>query len=136
MTNYDVLGVNSNTPNTEIKKRYKFLTSKVHPDKGGSNSLFVLVKNSYEQVLLGNGSRNVYDQPSDTVCPSQKDIQLQYIQLLRENMSLKNEIKYLKLELDNKKFLNILEVFFKLVCPVLGIIMASYVVCYSLPLGG
>ena len=38
---YDFMGLDKNASNSEVNKTYKKLALMYHPDKGGSNSLFV-----------------------------------------------------------------------------------------------
>ena len=48
---YKILGVKKNASKKEIKKAYKKLASKLHPDKGGNTYLFQQVQNAYENLL-------------------------------------------------------------------------------------
>ena len=48
MDYYEVLGVNRDTPQAEIKKAYKRLASKHHPDKGGDEAEFKKIQEAYE----------------------------------------------------------------------------------------
>ncbi len=50
MNPLDVLGFEQKPTKDELKKRYKSISQKLHPDKGGNQYLFVLVKNAYEQL--------------------------------------------------------------------------------------
>lgn len=58
---YDVLGVDKNTSHTEIKKAYRKLAHKYHPDKkGGDEDKFKKVNEAY-QTLSDENKRRVYD---------------------------------------------------------------------------
>jgi len=46
----DVLGFSVKPDQDELKKRYRQLAQKLHPDKYGSNFLMQLVQNAYEQL--------------------------------------------------------------------------------------
>ncbi|MGF1736486.1 hypothetical protein L4D79_14040 [Photobacterium satsumensis] len=39
----------------DVKRQYKLLSSRCHPDKGGSKSMMQLVSQAYEKVLSGHG---------------------------------------------------------------------------------
>ena len=54
-TYFDILGVNKNTPLADVKRRYKLLSSRCHPDKGGSKSIMQLIGQAYDKVLSGQG---------------------------------------------------------------------------------
>lgn len=46
----EVLGFNTKPDQDELKKRYRQLAQKFHPDKGGNNFLMQLIQNAYEQL--------------------------------------------------------------------------------------
>lgn len=58
---YSVLGVARNATREEIKKKYRELAHKHHPDKGGDESRFKEVNEAY-QVLSDDAKRSQYDQ--------------------------------------------------------------------------
>ena len=63
---YDILGVNKNASDTEIKKAYRKLAHQYHPDKkGGDESKFKEVNEAY-QVLGDQQKRSQYDQFGST----------------------------------------------------------------------
>lgn len=48
---YKVLGVEKTTPFEDIKKRYKQLMKKYHPDsKGGNEEFSILISKAWEQI--------------------------------------------------------------------------------------
>ena len=58
---YKILGVESNAPTSEIKKAYRKLAVKYHPDKpNGDSEKFKQVSEAYE-VLINPNKRNQYD---------------------------------------------------------------------------
>jgi DnaJ-class molecular chaperone len=61
---YDVLGVNKNSSQEDIKKAYRNLSKKYHPDKnGGDDSKFKEINEAYD--ILGNETkRRQYDNPN------------------------------------------------------------------------
>lgn len=58
---YEVLGVGKNASADEIKKSFRRLAVKHHPDRGGDESAFKEVNEAYE-VLKDNSKRQRYDQ--------------------------------------------------------------------------
>lgn len=59
---YDILGVSSNASDDEIKKAFRKLAHKYHPDKaGGDNEKFKEINEAY-QVLSDKAKRSQYDQ--------------------------------------------------------------------------
>jgi len=56
---HDILGVSEDVDETRLRKRYKFVSKIVHPDKHNNDksalTLFQIVKNSYESI---KNSRN------------------------------------------------------------------------------
>ena len=57
---YDVLGVSQNATTAEIKKAFKKLAIKHHPDRGGDEEKFKEVNAAYE-VLSDEQKRKTYD---------------------------------------------------------------------------
>ena len=58
---YAVLGVSKNASDDEIKKAFRKLILKCHPDKGGDSTEFIKVRDAYD-VLKTYVSRCRYDQ--------------------------------------------------------------------------
>lgn len=57
---YEILGINKNSTQEEIKKAYRKLAMTHHPDKGGDDELFKEITEAYE-VLSDNDKRHKYD---------------------------------------------------------------------------
>ncbi|WP_347337942.1 J domain-containing protein [Photobacterium angustum] len=57
MTTYhELLGTTEYSTTTDIKKRYKLLSHRLHPDKSGSVILMQLISHAYNEILCGNGN--------------------------------------------------------------------------------
>lgn len=67
---YDVLGVAVNAAKDEIKKAYRKMAKKHHPDKGGDEEMFKEIQKAYD-VLGDAEKRDHYDKTGDT--NNQKD---------------------------------------------------------------
>lgn len=52
---HDILGTDKNTSGADVKRRYKLLSSRLHPDKGGSKAIMQLLVQAYEKVGQGKG---------------------------------------------------------------------------------
>ena len=57
---YNVLGVNENATQEEIKKTYRKLAMEHHPDKGGNEETFKKISEAYD-VLSDENKKNQYD---------------------------------------------------------------------------
>lgn len=57
---YEVLGVSKDADEKEIKKAYRKLAVKHHPDKGGDEHLFKEINAAYE-ILSDSKKREIYD---------------------------------------------------------------------------
>lgn len=60
MNYYDILGVNENASQDDIKKAYKKLAMKHHPDRGGDNKKFQEISQAYD-TLSDSNKRSQYD---------------------------------------------------------------------------
>jgi DnaJ homolog subfamily B member 4 len=58
---YSILGVSKDSSPADIKKAYRKLALKHHPDKGGSESKFKEISEAYD-ILSDETKRNLYDQ--------------------------------------------------------------------------
>lgn len=69
MSYYDILNVSKNATNDQIKKAYKILATKWHPDKNNhpdANNMFMNISKAY-QVLSDPLLRKKYDNGNDDV---------------------------------------------------------------------
>ena len=49
---YDILQIEPPTTPEDLKKAYRKMSLKTHPDKGGTADDFIKVKNAYEDILM------------------------------------------------------------------------------------
>lgn len=63
MSHYSTLGVSSSASQDEIKKAYRKLASKYHPDKGGDTAKFQEIQTAYD-VLSDPTAKQQYDNPN------------------------------------------------------------------------
>jgi len=49
---YEILQIEPPTTPDDLKKAYRKMSLKTHPDKGGSCDDFIKVKNAYEDILM------------------------------------------------------------------------------------
>ena len=56
-TFHELLGTDDNCSKAEIKKKYRQLSMKLHPDKEGSQALMRILSLAYQQVSKGNGNK-------------------------------------------------------------------------------
>jgi DnaJ-class molecular chaperone len=68
MSYYESLGVDKTASKDEIKKAYKKLAMKSHPDKGGDTEVFKKISEAYE-ILSDEDKRNEYDNPRQQFNP-------------------------------------------------------------------
>ena len=63
MSHYDTLSITKSATPDEIKKAYRKLASKHHPDKGGDTATFQKIEEAY-RVLSDPQQRQQYDNPN------------------------------------------------------------------------
>ena len=68
MDHYSTLGVGKNATPDDIKKSYRKLASKHHPDKGGDTATFQKIQTAYD-TLIDPNKRQQYDSPMPKVAP-------------------------------------------------------------------
>ena len=91
---YDILGINQNTNEQEVRKAYKKMALKVHPDSGGSTFLFQQVNEAYNKIIEKLKKKSIK--------PKQKPKQKQKTQ---KNTNLAMDIdKYMQTPLFNDDF--------------------------------
>ena len=55
---YQILGLSNNSSKNDITKKYRELSKKLHPDKGGNEYLFNMITESYNKLLNNNNDDN------------------------------------------------------------------------------
>ena len=66
---YEILGVSKSSTQEEIRKAYRKLTLKHHPDKGGDPDMFKKINEAYE-TLYNPEKRRMYDNPMPNIFSS------------------------------------------------------------------
>jgi curved DNA-binding protein CbpA len=95
-TLYDILELSPGAASDEIKAAYRQLSTQVHPDRGGSNALFRLVREAYE-VLSDDDRRAEYDRRRNTAARTQPtsnaggDRRLDDVKILADRTSALNK---------------------------------------------
>jgi DnaJ-class molecular chaperone len=59
LKDYELLGLDEDVSNNELKKRYRLLAKKNHPDNGGNPKKFMKIQKAYKKIMkhrsnLGN----------------------------------------------------------------------------------
>ena len=55
---YQILGLSNNSSKNDITKKYRELSKKLHPDKGGNEYLFNMITESYNKLLNNDNDNN------------------------------------------------------------------------------
>ncbi|UXI00037.1 J domain-containing protein [Photobacterium sp. TY1-4] len=101
-TFHDILGTDRHTPADELKRRYKLLSSRLHPDKGGSKAMMQLLVQAYDKISQGKG----HEEAVRTIAvkgASSERYQAQCRQLEREVEALQRINDDLTLQLQREK---------------------------------
>ena len=56
MNNHDILGTNESWSQKAIRRQFKLLSLKIHPDKSGTSELFKIVHIAYKNIISGKGN--------------------------------------------------------------------------------
>ena len=62
MSHYETLGISKESSQNEIKKAYRSLAKKHHPDKGGDEEVFKKINDAYN-ILSDPSKKQQYDNP-------------------------------------------------------------------------
>ncbi|WP_413110314.1 hypothetical protein [Thaumasiovibrio sp. DFM-14] len=101
-TFHELLGTHAEMSAAEIKKRFKIMSTRVHPDKGGSDALMQMISQAYAFVARGEGSKEVF---TTITLESSEAVQLKskIILLERENRRLKEAYEHSQQQLEQAK---------------------------------
>tara|TARA_R110001583_G_scaffold50929_2_gene158932 strand:- start:7874 stop:8761 length:888 start_codon:yes stop_codon:yes gene_type:complete len=95
MNNHDILGTNDSWSQRSIRKQFKLLSIKIHPDKSGTSELFKIVHIAYKNVMGGKGNEHFVYLPSEVIASDEsiqdpESLRIQ-IQSLLEDIRIKTE---------------------------------------------
>jgi len=62
---YELLGITPEASTSEVKAAYRRLSTKCHPDAGGTDSLFRQITEAYDRILATGPSTSTTDEPWD-----------------------------------------------------------------------
>jgi len=93
MTLYEILGVDKNATQQEIKQAYKDMAKEKHEDKGGSHEDMIEVNRAY-MVLRDKVRRDKYDRTGDEEMESFDLKFSQYVQQIFMNIIAQNDVDY------------------------------------------
>ncbi|PSW21528.1 molecular chaperone DnaJ [Photobacterium sanctipauli] len=100
---HDILGTNNNSTPAEIKRCYKQLSNRCHPDKGGSKALMQMVSQAYDKVSAGKGNEEavrtvlVKGQPgNDQWKEKYQKLEIAHTALRHDYQSLERQLKSAK----------------------------------------
>ncbi|GGA93396.1 J domain-containing protein [Agarivorans gilvus] len=65
-THFQLFDLPENATEEQIRTRYKQLAARCHPDKGGSSQLMILIKNSYQKLIMGEGALPINQHLNDS----------------------------------------------------------------------
>ena len=85
---YKLLGIERNVPKSDIRKAYRKMAKKAHPDTGGSPDKFALIKRAHD-VLTDDDRRKTYDETGkidDDPVDNELGNALQWIQMALDHV--------------------------------------------------
>ena len=120
---YEILEIKSDSNNDLIKKQFRKLSLKYHPDKNKDNNSdkFILIKEAYD-ILIDGDKRNIYDFQRNVDFLdnfNDIDIDIDYLYSLYEKLNNSYEVRFCKIlfntmpDIIKEKFKHLKEKFFK-----------------------
>ncbi|GHA42801.1 hypothetical protein ACFFLZ_13750 [Photobacterium aphoticum] len=99
-TFHDILGTDNQTPTADIKRRYKLLSSRCHPDKDGTKALMQLIAQAYDKVMHGKGAEEAVKTvivkkavPNEALVQQYRQLEAQYKLLKIDNDTLNQQLE-------------------------------------------
>ncbi len=96
---HDILGTDDKTGSADVKRRYKLLSSRLHPDKGGSKALMQMIVQAYEKVSAGKGhdeavrTIQLKDPSAESNNAKLKHLEREFVALKKLNEQLNQQLK-------------------------------------------
>lgn len=103
MSFYDILGVQKGSSKDEIKKAYRKLAMKEHPDKGGDPEKFKQISEAYE-TLSDDDKRHQYDNPQQQFGGIPEEFHSMFSQMFNQHQGpsrrkMENEVREVNIPL-------------------------------------
>ncbi|WP_407333011.1 hypothetical protein [Enterovibrio sp. 27052020O] len=95
----ELLGTKPGDTESAVKQRYKLLSTRVHPDKGGSKALMQLVRHSYDNIIKGRGE-NLLSIPASASVSQGGALERELVKIKKERDELTALNQLLKVQLN------------------------------------
>jgi hypothetical protein len=95
MNNHDILGTNESWSQKAIRRQFKLLSLKIHPDKSGTSELFKIVHIAYKNIISGKGNEHFVYLPSEVIVVDEDKLDAESLRIkvhqLLEDIKIKTD---------------------------------------------